>query len=54
MKLVIQSKRNRDISTEIVPPLLLEPTYGFISEAENQKRSAKGSNFKEDDRALPL
>ena len=57
MKFVLKSKTNKDKSTEIRIPLLLKPNlyeYMRTCNAESQKRSAKGSNFKEDDRPLPL
>ena len=58
MKFLLLSKTNEDKSTEIFPPLLLKPTYIQYSmctcNAESQKISAKGSNCKEDDMALPL
>ena len=56
MKYLLQSKKDKDKSTEIFPPLLLKPIYKYMRtcNAEGPKRSAKGSNFKEDDRAEPL
>ena len=48
-------KTNKDKSTEkISPPLLLKPPYIYMRKcnAESQKRSTKGSNFKEDDSVL--
>ena len=48
MKFALYSKTNKDKSTEIFPPRLLIPTDICTS----QKKSAKGSNFKEDDRGL--
>ena len=55
MKFVSLSKTNKDKSTEIFPPLLTKPTYTMrMCIAESHKRSAKGSNFKKDDRVLPL
>ena len=56
MKFVLYSETNKDKSTEIFPPLLLKPTVCALRmcNVKGQKRSAKGSNFKEDDRDLPL
>ena len=67
MKFVIWSKTNKNKTIEIFPPLLLAPPYEYICviaymhcmcmcmcNAERQKRSEKGSNFKEDDSSLPL
>ena len=53
MRFVLQIKTNKDKSTETVSPLLFTPPYRGQCNAENQKMSAKGSNFTEDDRALP-
>ena len=55
MKFVFLRKTNKFKSLYIVPPLLLEPTYVQYAHVKcrEQKRSAKGSNFKEDDRVLP-
>ena len=44
MKFALLCKTNKEKYTEIFPPLLLCA----------MPRSKKGSNFKEDDRALPL
>ena len=49
----IKSKTNKDQSAEIYPSLLLKQPYKCAN-TESKKRSAEGSNFKEDDRALPL
>ena len=57
MKFALKSKTKKDKSTEIVPSLLLTPPNICalrMCNAESQKRSAKGSDFKEEDRALPL
>ena len=47
-------KTNMDKSTEIFPPPSSSNynLYMRTCNAERQKRSAKGSNFKEDERAL--
>ena len=57
MKFALKIKTKKDKSTEIVPSLLLTPPNicaWRMCNAESQKRSAKGSDFKEEDRALPL
>ena len=47
MKFVLLSKTSKDKSTEILPPLLLIPTYTCARALPRAiKRSAKGSNFK--------
>ena len=55
MKFVLYKKDN---ATEILPPLLLKPTYMYCictrAMPRAKKRSAKGSSFKEDDSALAL
>ena len=47
-------KTNKDKSTEIFPPSSFNPltVYMRTYNADRVKRSAKGSNFKEDDSAL--
>ena len=53
MKFLLKKKTNKDKSTEIVLPLFHKPTYSIYARNDkNQKRSAKGSNFKEDTRTL--
>ena len=54
MKFVLESKTNKDKSTELFPYLILKPTHIHTCNAESQNRSAKGYNLKEDDRVLPL
>ena len=62
MKLNYKVKQKKNNSTEIVTHLLLTPPYIYkhmylyntLYNAKSDKRSAKCSNFKEDDRALPL
>ena len=54
MKFVLKIKANTAKSTEIFLPLHLKPTNMRTCNAESQKRSAKGSNFKEVDNALPI
>ena len=56
MQFDVKSKSNKGKSAEIVPPLLLTQPYGYMGmcNVESQKRSAKGSNFKEENRAFPL
>ena len=44
-----ESKKNKDNSTEILPPLRLRPTHICAREMPGAK---KGSNFKEDDRGF--
>ena len=55
VEVCIKRKTNKDKSTEIISPLLPKPSYVYVRtcNAECQKRSAKGSNFKEDDSDLP-
>ena len=58
MNFVLQSKTNKDKSTEIAHPfsshhLTLALVKCALCNTENQKRSAKGTNIKEDDRLCP-
>ena len=53
MKFVLESKTNKEKSTVIFPPLLLKTPYIWASAMPiAKKRSAKGSNFKEDEEEL--
>ena len=51
MNFVLESKTNKDKSKDIFPPLLLQPPC-ICACAMPRARSAKGSNFKEDERAF--
>ena len=55
MKSVLQSKTNKDETIEIFPLLLLKTPYTVYAHVQgnSQKRSVKGSNFREDDSAFP-
>ena len=44
----------RQFRQSIILPVLLTRSYMRMCNAESLKRSTKGSNFKEDGRALPL
>ena len=47
-----QTKKN--LQKYVHPSSLNQLIYAHVCNAESQERSAKGSNLKEDDRALPL
>ena len=53
MKFVTQSKTKKGKYTEIFPPLTNLYVYAHM-QCREPKKSAKGSSFKGDDRALPL
>ena len=52
--IIRKSKRKEDISTEIFTPLFSQNKLIRTYKAKSPKRSAKGFNFKKDDRALHL
>ena len=52
MKFVLKSKKNKDKSTEIFPPLFLK--YVHVQMKIAKRRSGNDSHFTEDDRALSL
>ena len=54
---IIKYKKNKDKSTKIFPPIHLQPTEicaCAFAQCRKPKKISKGSNIKEDDRALPL
>ena len=54
MKFVLQRKTNKDKSTEIFKLLILICARAMKSAKKVSESTPKGSNFKEDDRVLPL
>ena len=52
---VCKRKTNKEKSTEIFPPLLFKPLYRWSFALPRAKKGQKKvSNFKENDKALPL